>query len=487
MIEAGLIDAALVGGVDSLCLTTLYGFHSLQLSSPRPVPPLRCRARRHLHRRGRGIRAARTRAGGIRAERLGAAARCRRIERRLSHVGAASGRPGRAPRHAGGAGRGGLEPGDIDYINLHGTGTPSNDRSESQAVTGVFGAVTPCSSTKGATGHTLGAAGALEAVISALAIEHGLMPGGVHTGTLDPTLTALYISDNRTYPARARAQQFIRLRRHELQPDFRPRRMTLSAYVDGIGVLGPGLPNWPEQPRCLSGREPYRPPPAVLPVPAILPAAERRRTAAWSNWRSPWPRKPPPSRRDPATGERVLLVRRRRPQLPRALPGARRGPRDLADALRQLGAQRRRRLLEHRDGAVAVERAVRVRREFRRGSARGAGAGGGRSRAGFAGGLRHGVSAAAACQAPVPDAFGVGPGADAADRGPGRSLASDAALTTEAFDRLPDPSLEELRAAIPAARCLPLLRAAGHAQRRPMRARVSRHAAHERATIEPCV
>ena len=65
----------------------------------------------------------------------------------------------------------GLEPSDIDYINLHGTGTPSNDRSESQAVTAVFGAATPCSSTKGATGHTLGAAGALEAVIGALALR----------------------------------------------------------------------------------------------------------------------------------------------------------------------------------------------------------------------------------------------------------------------------------------------------------------------------
>ena len=55
----------------------------------------------------------------------------------------------------------------------------------------------PCSSTKGATGHTLGASGALEAVISALAIEHGLMPGGVHTTHVDPTLTAHYIRDNR--------------------------------------------------------------------------------------------------------------------------------------------------------------------------------------------------------------------------------------------------------------------------------------------------
>jgi 3-oxoacyl-[acyl-carrier-protein] synthase-1 len=83
---------------------------------------------------------------------------------------------------------------------LHGTGTPSNDRSESQAVTSLFGPTTPCSSTKGATGHTLGAAGALEAVISTLAIQNGLMPGGVQTSTIDPTLMAHYIKDNRRAP-----------------------------------------------------------------------------------------------------------------------------------------------------------------------------------------------------------------------------------------------------------------------------------------------
>jgi 3-oxoacyl-[acyl-carrier-protein] synthase-1 len=90
-----------------------------------------------------------------------------------------------------------LEPGDIDYINLHGTGTPSNDRAESRAVTSIFGATTPCSSTKGATGHTLGAAGALEAVISALAIKNGMMPGGVNTIRIDPTLPTHYIRENR--------------------------------------------------------------------------------------------------------------------------------------------------------------------------------------------------------------------------------------------------------------------------------------------------
>jgi 3-oxoacyl-[acyl-carrier-protein] synthase-1 len=94
----------------------------------------------------------------------------------------------------------GLDPAAIDYINLHGTGTPSNDRSESQAVTSVFGATVPCSSTKGATGHTLGAAGALEAVMSAMALQHGLMPGGVNTLRVDPTLTAHYLTRNRIAP-----------------------------------------------------------------------------------------------------------------------------------------------------------------------------------------------------------------------------------------------------------------------------------------------
>jgi 3-oxoacyl-[acyl-carrier-protein] synthase-1 len=94
----------------------------------------------------------------------------------------------------------GLEPSDIDYINLHGTGTPSNDRAESHAVTCVFGTATPCSSTKGATGHTLGAAGALEAVIGALALRRGLMPAGVNTKQVDPALTAHYLTSRRIGP-----------------------------------------------------------------------------------------------------------------------------------------------------------------------------------------------------------------------------------------------------------------------------------------------
>jgi len=93
-----------------------------------------------------------------------------------------------------------LDPSDIEYINLHGTGTPSNDEAESRAVSGVLGTQVPASSTKGATGHTLGAAGALEAVICALALRHGLMPAGVNTNEVDPALAVHYLLENRAAP-----------------------------------------------------------------------------------------------------------------------------------------------------------------------------------------------------------------------------------------------------------------------------------------------
>jgi 3-oxoacyl-[acyl-carrier-protein] synthase-1 len=91
---------------------------------------------------------------------------------------------------------------EIDYINLHGTGTPNNDSAESRAVTALFGTHTPCSSTKGATGHTLGASGALEAVICALALRHDLLPGGLNVTQRDPRLEANYLTENRHAPVR---------------------------------------------------------------------------------------------------------------------------------------------------------------------------------------------------------------------------------------------------------------------------------------------
>ena len=82
-------------------------------------------------------------------------------------------------------------------MNLHGTATPSNDRAESQAVVALFGARVPCSSTKGATGHTLGAAGAVEAVISSIALAHGFTPGGINTTEVDAALGVNYLTATR--------------------------------------------------------------------------------------------------------------------------------------------------------------------------------------------------------------------------------------------------------------------------------------------------
>ncbi|MGH6622753.1 MAG: beta-ketoacyl-[acyl-carrier-protein] synthase II, partial [Burkholderiaceae bacterium] len=84
--------------------------------------------------------------------------------------------------------RAGLDEGAIDYVNLHGTGTRANDRVESLAVMQAFGRAVACSSTKGATGHCLGAAGAIEALICDLALEHQIVPGNVGIDLSDPEL-----------------------------------------------------------------------------------------------------------------------------------------------------------------------------------------------------------------------------------------------------------------------------------------------------------
>ena len=188
MLAAGRIDAAVVGGVDSLCLTTLYGFRSLELVSAHPAAPY---------------------GAGRDGLSIGEAAAFALIERddgtegpRLVGVGESSDAHHMSSPHPEGLGArrameaalssAGLAPDDIDYINLHGTATPNNDAAEDRAVFGLFGGGVPVSSTKGATGHTLGAAGAAEAVIALLAMRHGFVPGGVNTTTLDPALRSDY-------------------------------------------------------------------------------------------------------------------------------------------------------------------------------------------------------------------------------------------------------------------------------------------------------
>jgi 3-oxoacyl-[acyl-carrier-protein] synthase-1 len=196
MMDAGLIDAALVGGVDSLCLTTLYGFHSLQLVSPRPCRPF------DQERDGISIGEA---AAFALVERAPGSLDANAVM--LLGIGESSDAYHMSSPHPEGKGAqtamlqalstAGLQPQDIDYINVHGTGTPSNDNAEARAVATVLGSEVPCSSTKGATGHALGAAGALEAVICALALQHGVMPAGLNTTAVDPSLGVNYLLENR--------------------------------------------------------------------------------------------------------------------------------------------------------------------------------------------------------------------------------------------------------------------------------------------------
>lgn len=196
LIELNLCDAAVVGGVDSLCLNTLYGFASLELVSAEPCRP--CDADR----------------GGIS---IGEAAGFALLERPQSvrtHSGVAllgygesSDAYHMSTPHPEGDGaalsmqraltRAGLAPSEIDYINMHGTASQVNDAMEDKAITRVFGRSTPASSTKGWTGHALGAAGITEAVISALCIRHGLMPGNLNARRIDPTFTSTLLLENR--------------------------------------------------------------------------------------------------------------------------------------------------------------------------------------------------------------------------------------------------------------------------------------------------
>ncbi|MCC9000376.1 MAG: beta-ketoacyl-[acyl-carrier-protein] synthase family protein [Candidatus Contendobacter sp.] len=192
-LQAGFCDAAVVGGVDSLCLTTLYGFNALGLASTQ-----RCRPW-DAARDGLNIGEA---AGFALLERAKPGDACVL----LLGYGESSDAWHMTAAHPEGAGaalamqqalaRAEVLPEQVDYINLHGTATPLNDAAEDRAVLRVFGPDTPCSSTKGWTGHTLGAAAITEAVLVHLCLEHGFIPGTLNTRQRDPKLGAGIVLDN---------------------------------------------------------------------------------------------------------------------------------------------------------------------------------------------------------------------------------------------------------------------------------------------------
>lgn len=183
-LAAGLCDAAIVGGVETLCLTTLYGFDSLELLSRLPCRP--CDAERDGISLGEGAGfALLTREQDRSAVALlgyGESADAHHLSTpHPEGVGAAI-----AMRGALATAR--LAAADVDYVNLHGTGTRTNDVAEDAAIRSVLGDEVPRSATKGWTGHTLGAAGLVEALITALAIRARFIPGTLNCVNVDPAI-----------------------------------------------------------------------------------------------------------------------------------------------------------------------------------------------------------------------------------------------------------------------------------------------------------
>lgn len=179
LMRLGLCDAVVVGGVDSLCDSVLYGFGSLELLSPQVCRPFA------IDRRGLNLGEA---AAFVLLERGGSPLK-------LLGYGETSDAHHMSAPHPQGLGarlaveqalsRAGCAAEQIQYINLHGTATSRNDAVEARLVAELFPAATPASSTKGWTGHTLGAAGSLEAIITFLVLSTGLIPGTLNTTQLD--------------------------------------------------------------------------------------------------------------------------------------------------------------------------------------------------------------------------------------------------------------------------------------------------------------
>ncbi len=194
LIEAGICDAAVVGGADSLCLLTLYGFNSLELLDRAPSRP------NDAERCGISIGEA---AGFALLERDGAAGEG--AVALLLGYGESSDAYHMSAPHPEGLGAelsmrralesAGLAPESIDYVNQHGTGSRQNDQAEDAAIARVFGDGLRCSSTKGATGHTLGAAGILEVAICVLALRRGFLPANTNLGTADPSFRCAVVQD----------------------------------------------------------------------------------------------------------------------------------------------------------------------------------------------------------------------------------------------------------------------------------------------------
>ena len=190
-IRLGRADAVVAGGTESLCRTTFAGFNALHALSLEPCRP--------FDRRRNGLSLGEGAAIVVLESAERAARRGARVHAELVSYGTSADAHHLTAPHPDGTGavlamsralaRGRLAPEEIDYVNAHGTGTPMNDVIETAAIKAVFGPAArrlAISSTKGAIGHTLGAAGAIEALATILALRDGFVPPTVNLEEADP-------------------------------------------------------------------------------------------------------------------------------------------------------------------------------------------------------------------------------------------------------------------------------------------------------------
>jgi 3-oxoacyl-[acyl-carrier-protein] synthase-1 len=181
LLSAGIADAVLVGGIDTLCQITVRGFHSLGILSAEPCRPF------GLDRDGTSIGEGGAlllveRAGSGSSRLLGVGETCDAHHATQPHPDGA----GAEAAMRGAIAQAGLTPDDIDHVNAHGTGTPLNDQAEARAIEALFGTRVPVAATKGFTGHALGAAASLEAVFAIAALERQALPLSLGAAPLDP-------------------------------------------------------------------------------------------------------------------------------------------------------------------------------------------------------------------------------------------------------------------------------------------------------------
>lgn len=180
-LQQGLVDAVVVGGADTLCLSVIYGFHSLQLVSPEPCRPFA------EDRQGISLGEA---AGFVLLTRepldagprlLGVGESCDAYHMSSAHPEGLGAKLSMQRALADAK----LNIDQIDYVNLHGTGTKANDATEGAVCAELLPANTLASASKGWTGHTLGAAGIVESVLCLEALQTGFVPGTINTQEVD--------------------------------------------------------------------------------------------------------------------------------------------------------------------------------------------------------------------------------------------------------------------------------------------------------------